>query len=148
MTNLDLNLEKEFFGKRVIVTGASRGLVAVACEALAKRGANIAMLSRSKKEMDNLKSRLKNPSNHISIKVDLLKNNEIKLAVKKAKKFLKQIDIVLHIAGGGFGLKETLINNEDLKTLMQVNLGAAAEINRLIVSSKTKNQSLKLAKNF
>ena len=144
MTNLELNLEKEFFGKRVIVTGASRGRGAVACEALAKRGANIAMLSRSKKEMDNLKSRLKNPSNHISIKVDLLKNNEIKLAVKKAKKFLKQIDIVLHIAGGGFGLKETLINNEDLKTLLQVNLGAAVEINRLIVSGKTKNQSLKL----
>ena len=144
MTNLDLNLEKEFFGKRVIVTGASRGLGAVACEALAKRGAKIAMLSRSKKEMDNLKSRLKNPSNHISIKVDLLKNNGIKLAIKKAKKFLKQIDIVLHIAGGGFGLKETLINNEDLKILLQVNLGAAAEINRLIVSSKTKNQSLKL----
>ena len=144
MTNLDLNLEKEFFGKRVIVTGASRGLGAVACEALAKRGAKIAMLSRSKKEMDNLKSRLKNPSNHISIKVDLLKNNGIKLAIKKAKKFLKQIDIVLHIAGGGFGLKETLINNEDLKTLLQVNLGAAAEINRLIVSSKIKNQSLKL----
>ena len=144
MTNLDLNLEKEFFGKRVIVTGASRGLGAVACEALAQRGAKIAMLSRSKKEMNNLKSRLKNPSNHISIKVDLLKNNGIKLAIKKAKKFLKQIDIVLHIVGGGFGLKETLINNEDLKTLLQVNLGAAAEINRLIVSSKTKNQSLKL----
>ena len=61
------------------------------------------MLSRSKKEMDNLKNRLKNPSSHISIKVDLLENNAIKLAIKKAKKFLKQIDIVLHVAGGGFG---------------------------------------------
>ena len=144
MTNLELNLEKEFFGKRVIVTGASRGLGAVACEALAKRGANIAMLSRSKKEMDNLKSRLKNPSNHISIKVDLLKNNAIKLAIKKAIKFLKQIDIVLHVAGGGFGLKENLIKDKDLKTLLQVNLGAAAEINRLVVSGKIKSQSLKL----
>ena len=115
MTNLDLNLEKEFFGKRVIVTGASRGLGAVACEALAKMGAKIVMLSRSKKEMENLKNRLKNPSSHISIKVDLLKNNAIKLAIKKAKKFLKQIDIVLHVAGGGFGLKEKLIKNEDLK---------------------------------
>jgi len=141
---LNLNLEKEFLGKRIIVTGASRGLGAMACEALAKRGAKIAMLSRSKKEMDNLKNGLKNPSNHISIKVDLLKNNAIKLAIKKAKKFLKQIDIVLHVAGGGFGLKENLIKDKDLKTLLQVNLGAAAEINRLVVSGKIKSQSLKL----
>ena len=104
MSYLDLNLEKEFLGKRIIVTGASRGLGAMACEALAKRGAKIAMLSRSKKEIDNLKNRLKNPSSHISIKVDLLKNDGIKLAINKAKKFLKQIDIVIHVAGGGFGL--------------------------------------------
>ncbi len=144
MSYLDLNLEKEFLGKRIIVTGASRGLGAMACEALAKRGAKIAMLSRSKKEMDNLKNGLKNPSNHISIKVDLLKNNAIKLAIKKAKKFLKQVDVVLHVAGGGFGLKENLIKDKDLKTLLQVNLGAAAEINRLVVSGKIKSQSLKL----
>jgi len=141
---LDLNLEKEFLGKRIIVTGASRGLGSIVCEALAKRGAKIAMLSRSKKEMDNLKNRLKNPSSHISIKVDLLRNNAIKLAIKKAKKFLKQIDIVLHVAGGGFGLKEKLIKNEDLKMLLQINLGAAAEINRLVVGGKTKSQFLKL----
>tara|TARA_B100002003_G_scaffold9972_1_gene8587 strand:- start:1005 stop:1796 length:792 start_codon:yes stop_codon:yes gene_type:complete len=141
---LNLNLEKEFLDKRIIVTGASRGLGAVACDALAKRGAKIAMLSRSKKEMDKLKSRLKNPSSHISIKIDLLKNNAIKLAIKKAKKFLKQVDVVLHVAGGGFGLKENLIKDKDLKALLQVNLGAAAEINRLVVGGKTKSQSLKL----
>ncbi len=144
MSYLDLNLEKEFLSKRIIVTGASRGLGSIVCEALAKRGAKIAMLSRSKKEMDNLKNRLKNPSSHISIKVDLLRNNAIKLAIKKAKKFLKQIDIVLHVAGGGFGLKEKLIKNEDLKMLLQINLGAAAEINRLVVGGKTKSQFLKL----
>ena len=144
MSNLNLNLENEFLGKRIIVTGASRGLGAEACKALAEKGAKIAMLSRSKKEMDFLKDGLKNPSNHISIKVNLLKNSEIKLAIKKAKKFLKQIDIVIHVAGGGLGLKENLINNEDLKTLLQINLGAAAEINRLIVSNKTKSQFLKL----
>ena len=45
------------------------------------------MFSRSKKEMNILKNKLKNPKNHISIKVDLLKNNEINLAIKKAKIF-------------------------------------------------------------
>ena len=141
---INLNLEKEFFDKRIIVTGASRGLGAMVCKALAIRGAKIAMLSRSKKDMDNLKKKLKNPSDHISVKIDLLKNSDIKLAISKAKNFLKQIDIVLHIAGGGLGLKETLINNTDLKTLFQINLGAAAEINRLVVRDKSKSQKLKL----
>ena len=86
MSYLDLNLEKEFLGKRIIVTGASRGLGAMACEALAKRGAKIAMLSRSKKKMDNLRSRLRNPSNHTSIKVDLLNNNADYISNKKSKK--------------------------------------------------------------
>ena len=59
MTDLNLNLEKEFFGKKIIVTGASRGLGAMACIAFAKRGAKIAMLSRSKKDMDNLETRIR-----------------------------------------------------------------------------------------
>ena len=98
MSYFNLDLDKEFWGKRIIITGASKGLGATACKAFAERGARIAMLSRSKILMDNLKGRLNNPSNHISIKVDLLNNKEIVLAVKKAKKFLKQIDIVLHVA--------------------------------------------------
>ena len=144
MSYLNLNLDREFFGKRIIVTGSSRGLGAVVCEALAERNAKIAMLSRSKKEMDKLKEKFKNPKNHISIKVDLLKNKEINLAIKKAKNFLKHIDIVLHVAGGGYGLKEKLINNLDLIKLFQANLGGAAEINRLVVKNKKKSHKLKL----
>ena len=144
MTDLNLNLEKEFFGKKIIVTGASRGLGAMACIAFAKRGAKIAMLSRSKKDMDKLKNRLKNSSQHISIKVDLMKNEKIKNAILKAKKFLKDIDIVVHVAGGGLGLKDALIKNEDLKKLIQVNLASACEINRLVVNQKKNNQHLKL----
>ena len=94
--------------------------------------------------MDRLISKFKNPYNHISIRVDLLNVREIKLAIKKAKKFLKNIDIVLHIAGGGFGLKEKLIQNRDLNLLLQINLGAAAEINRLVINGKPKNFFLKL----
>jgi 3-oxoacyl-[acyl-carrier protein] reductase len=141
---LNLNLEKEFLGKKIIITGASRGLGAMLCKCLAERGAQIAMLSRSKIEMENIKGQLKNSSDHISIKVDLLKNSSIDLAFRKAKKFLKQVDIILHIAGGGFGLKDKLISNEDLKKLFQVNLGAAVEINRLAIKYRNKNHFLKL----
>ena len=144
MKNLNLNLDKEFFGKKIIITGASNGLGAIACKFFSERNAKIALLARSKKKMDIIKSKMTNPKNHISINVDLLRNNDIEKAFKKAKKFLKNIDIVLHIAGGGFGLKENLIKNDDLKSLFQINVGAAAEINRLVIKSKSKNKILNL----
>ena len=144
MTKLNLNLEKEFSGKKIIITGASRGLGAVVCEVLASKGAKIVMLSRSIKDMNILKNKLKNPENHICIEVDFLKKKELDLAIHKAQKFLKQIDIVLHIAGGGLGLKDPLIKNQDINKLLQVNLLAAIEINRIVVNNKKKNKNLKL----
>ena len=50
----------------------------------------------------------------------------------------------MHIAGGGLGLKEKLIKNDDLKKLLQINLGASVEINRLVVKNNLKDHPLKL----
>ena len=141
---LNLNLDKEFINKKVIVTGSSQGLGAETCKALALRGARIAMFSRSKIKMDKLKKTMKNSSGHISIQVDLLNSKSLNLAVKKAKKFLKEIDIIIHVAGGGYGLKDSLIKSSDLNTLFQVNLGAAVEINKHVVEQKKKKKDLKL----
>ena len=87
---MNLNLDKEFLGKRIIVTGASKGLGAEACKALEERGAKIAMLSRSKRKMDKLISKFKNPFNHISIRVDLINDREIKSAIKNLEEFRKK----------------------------------------------------------
>ena len=141
---MNINFEKDLVGKSILVTGASKGLGAMTCYSLAQKGAKLAMLSRSIKEMNNLKKKLKNPSKHISIRADFNKNIEIKQAVAKAKKFLKKIDIVIHIAGGGFGFKDPLIENKELNTLLQINLYAAAEINNSVVKNKLKNHTLKL----
>lgn len=141
---IDLNLNKEFLGKKIIVTGASRGLGAVTCEILANKGAELVMLSRSKKVMDNLRKKFKNPNKHTAFKIDLLKNNKIKPVINKAKKFLKKIDIVIHAAGGGLGLKKSLIDNGDLNTIFQANLGAAAEINKCLIKLKKNKDTLHL----
>lgn len=141
---IDLNLDKEFIGKKIIVTGASRGLGAAICKTLANKGAELVMMSRSKDEMENLKNSLKNSNKHLIIKVDLLKNEKIKPAIFEAINFLKKIDIVIHAAGGGFGLKKPLIENKDLNLIFQANLGAVAEINRLIILKKKKKDLIKL----
>jgi 3-oxoacyl-[acyl-carrier protein] reductase len=102
------------------------------------------MLSRSLKDMDILKKRIKDPSKHICIKVDLLKNSNIKTAIRKAISFHKQIDIVVHVAGGGLGIKEPLLTSKDINKLLQLNLLSAIEINRILLQYKKKNKHLKL----
>ena len=133
MKNLNLNLEKEFKGKKFLVTGASRGLGLKVCEILDSKGAKIAMISRSIKEMEKTLKKLQNPKKHICIKVDFLKNDQIKIGFDKALKFLKEIDVILHIAGGGYGLSDPLINNEDVNKLLSINLLGAIEINRCFI---------------
>ena len=93
--------------------------------------------------MNAIKRKMFNPNNHISVKIDFKNINKIKHAYAKAKKFLKEVDIIIHVAGGGFGLKNPLIKNSDLNTLLKVNLLSAVELNRLAVSQKKKNKELK-----
>ena len=72
MQNLNLNIDKEFNKKKVLVTGASRGLGYKTCEILASKGAQLVMLSRSTLDLEKLK-KLKNPKIHTCLKVDFLK---------------------------------------------------------------------------
>ena len=55
-----------------------------------------------------------------------------KKAVHETLAFLGRIDAVLHVAGGGLGLREPLICCGDLLKLFSLNVAAAAEINRLV----------------
>ena len=101
------------------------------------------MLSRSLKDMKKIKDKLYNSSKHICIKVDLFNNSNVGNAVKKAQNFLKQVDIIIHIAGGGMGIKNPLMRHEEILKLLKLNLLSAIEINRVILSNK-KNNHLKI----
>lgn len=120
--------------KRVIITGASRGLGAVAARAFAERGARIALMARSQDELEQVRMSCQSPEKHVSIPVDLFEMNDIQPAVQKAQLALSGVDVVIHAAGGGLGMKDDFLTYEDFTKLFSLNLGAAAEINRLIVA--------------
>ena len=122
-----------FNGKKIIITGASRGLGAVCARAFADRGAKLVLLARSKELLYEVVSSCAQPGNHCAIAVDLLDMESIPAAVDEALCFSKGVDVVIHVAGGGLGLRESLISGVDLLKLFTVNVAAAAEINRLLV---------------
>ncbi len=144
MKNLKLNIGNRFKNKKIIVTGCSRGLGLETCKILASKGASLALLSRSHSQMIKIKKKLRNPSKHVCIKTDLQNNLDINNGFLEAKKFLKSIDIIIHIAGGGLGLKSPLLKSFEINKLLQLNLLSILELNRLAIKHKKKRKSLKL----
>ena len=86
--------------KRMIITGASKGLGKDAAIWFSKKGFSLALISRSHKKLENVRKKCLNPKNHICISVDLLNLEEIENSINKALNFLKGIDVVLHAAVG------------------------------------------------
>ena len=90
---------------KILITGASRGLGLVACESFSKDGWEVLPFTR--KELDFTQI---NPSWMVGLPED--------------------VDVVLHCAGGGMGLKGPLMVPQELHALFMVNLGGAVEFNR------------------
>jgi len=127
--------------QRVLITGASKGLGAIAAVALAEQGARVVLLARSQDKLESVRQSCTDPERHLSISVDLLELDQIQSAVLKAKNFLGGIDVVLHSAGGGLGFKDDLLLSDEFYKLFALNLGAAAEINRLVAPEMIERRS-------
>ena len=130
--------------QRILITGASRGLGAVAAVALAQLGARLVLFARSREKLESVRQTCVDPERHLSISVDFLEVNQVEPAVRKAREFLGGIDVVLHAAGGGLGFRDDLLKPEEFSKLFALNLGAAAEINRLVAPEMMEKRSGKL----
>jgi len=134
-------LNEGFLDKGILVTGASKGLGYVCSQELAKRGARLVCSGRNKEALEKLRQSLPIPEKHMVFAGDLVDPKVIGELVAKGKEFLGGIEIVLHVLGGGYGFRDPLLTWEQLDTLHKVNIGVAAEINRLVVPRMIKNKS-------
>ena len=126
--------------KKIIIIGASKGLGQAAAFWFAKLNYKIVLLSRSFSSLEKVRKKCKNSEIHASFEIDLLDIDTVEKTIKKATRFLKGVDVVLHAAGGGLGLKESLISSKDFQKLLNLNILSAVEINRLIIPGMKKNK--------
>lgn len=131
----------DFKDKNILVTGASKGLGWVCSQELARQGARLVCSGRNKEKLDELKESLLNPEKHMTFSGDLVDPNVIGELVSKSKEFLGRIEIILHVLGGGYGFRDPLLSWDQLDTLHKVNIGVAAEINRLVVPEMVEKKS-------
>jgi NAD(P)-dependent dehydrogenase (short-subunit alcohol dehydrogenase family) len=122
-------------GKKILITGASRGLGSVCARAFAESGATLALMARSADDLESVRNSCVHAADHRAVPVDLTDSKSLQEKTREVMDFLGQIDAVLHVAGGGLGLREPLISSGDLRKLMALNVMAAVEINRLAAPS-------------
>ena len=127
--------------KNIIITGASKGLGLVCAQTLAECGARVVLLARSEEILNTLKSSLRNPNKHIAVAGDLTDFVVLEKSIKKATGFLGHVDVVLHVAGGGLGLKSELLTAQDFSKLFALNVLVASEINRLLIPKMKERKS-------
>ncbi len=122
----------ELENKKILITGASKGLGAVCAPALAAEGASLVLMARSGDKLEKIRNSFKNPNRHLSLSCDLTDFDQLRNRIDKAKRFLGSVDVVLHVVGGGLGLSDSLLSSEGLMKLFVLNIAIAAEINRMV----------------
>ena len=127
-----MGIQMDLKGRSILITGASKGLGAVCARALSECGARMALMARTKEKLEEVRACCAESQSHVTIAADLTDPVACLEAVVQAQRFLGDIDVVLHAAGGGLGLHDPLLAGEDLWTLFRLNVGIAAQINRIV----------------
>ncbi len=123
---------KTMKGKRILITGASKGLGYVCAKAFAAEGAQLALMARTQEKLEALRLSCYDPEKHLCIPVDLTDHVQLHKGIEQALHFLGEIDVVVHVAGGGLGLHNNLLSAEEMEKLFALNVKCAAEINRIV----------------
>ncbi len=96
--------------KTAIVTGASSGIGLSTAQLLSKKGAKVALVSRSKDKLEQLATEI---PNSIAVAADMSKVFEVKRMVKEVFEKFGKIDLLVNNAGIGY---DALTEKMDLDT--------------------------------
>lgn len=115
-----------------LVTGASRGIGRGIAAKLAREGARVVLVARSRDTLEEVRGKMAAPEKHHIVPVDLMTDQGIQELAANLNK-LGNLDIMVHNLGGSAGVRDVFASAEDWKKVWQLNVGVCLEINRLFV---------------
>ena len=114
--------------KKVLITGATKGLGLECVKYFLKKKYEIIAIGRDEKYLKSFTKKI------TFIKGDLLNSKFRKNFYKRIKK-IKNLNIVIHCMGGGLGYRDPLIKLNNFIDLFMINIGIASEINSKILEN-------------
>jgi short-subunit dehydrogenase len=97
--------------KVAIITGASSGIGLATAKLLSKRGAKLALVSRSKERLEELSIEL---PNSFAVQADMTRIPEIKRMVQRTRERFGRVDVLINCAGQGY---DAPVERTDIDTL-------------------------------
>ena len=126
--------------KTAIVTGAGKGLGRACAIALAEAGANLVIISRTKKDLDEVARVIKKiKSKCKSYICDITNYNEIKEIINKQAK----IDILVNNAGNNIPEHFTKVKTKNMEYLVKINTIATFNLAQLCALKMIKSKNRK-----
>ena len=114
--------------KTAVVTGAGKGLGRACAIAFAEAGANLVIISRTKKDLDEVSRQIKKfKSKCKSYVCDITNYNEIKEIINKQNK----IDILINNAGNNIPEHFTKVKTKNMEYLVKINTVATFNLAQL-----------------
>jgi len=122
-------------GRKALVTGAGRGIGHSIALCLAKEGAQVAVVSRTASDIDDLVVKMGGTAKgHGGIAMDLMQEGAPGKLVNKLKKSgFEPIDIVVHNLGGTLEIRDPYCSIDDWRKVWRFNLEIAIELNNLLI---------------
>jgi 3-oxoacyl-[acyl-carrier protein] reductase len=122
---MDLNLR----GKLALVTGASKGIGKAIALQLAREGASVILVARTKAALEALHEEMpKAAEGHYVMPVDLMQEGGVADLVKQVKERLREPDIIVHNLGGSLAVP-TMSSVDDWQKVWFYNVGIVHALN-------------------
>jgi len=126
--------------KTAIVSGAGKGLGRACAIALAEAGANLVIISRTKKDLDEVSKKIKKYKTKCKSYVcDITNYNEIKEIINKQAK----IDILINNAGNNIPEHFTKVKTKNMEYLVKINTVATFNLAQLCALKMIKSKNRK-----
>ncbi len=120
--------------KRVLITGASKGIGRAIAKAFATEGASVAMVARSRDLLAALADEIGGADQgHGYLAADLLEPESPSQAARQLLDDYGSFDIVVHNVGGALGAKDPFGPVDDWNKVWQFNAGIPIEMNAVLL---------------
>lgn len=94
---------------------------------------------RNIEKLEELLQAFPDTDNHRVFAGDLTCPEICRDLVSQALDFLGGFDIIIHVAGGGYGFRDPLLTWEQFDKLLKINVSCAVEINKMVIPEMIKN---------